>query len=427
MVPLKNRRFGEGNSLTILKKGKKVNIKEKRQEITIEPKAPAFITIEADKTLVQNLVITGNPHAVIVSKTMEGLNPELILNSILELGSTMLLHGANKATVDTVASEVDRLVDTVLGVTLKEYPELMQQQSQKVTKELFDLVDPAKSTSIHSQMRDLMKDFSAVLKSEVVKTLIEPNNPLSVLRNELISKLNSADERYGNLLKEVTTLSERMTSSASIQNIRNQSTLKGADHEQVVLGILERVHSPFQDIVTDTSQDIGGSARKTGDFVVDLNITERLTEPLKVVVEAKNTRLSLPAALKELDECIANRGASVGVLVFKDITQSPTSGQLIRLYPGNRIIVSFVDGQSMPVEVAFALARNIALANVATNKGKVSKKDIQCVISEITESVEKSRKISRHIAITRRSVDEIENLYEELRTNIFQVIEEIKV
>lgn len=81
----------------------------------------------------------------------------------------------------------------------------------------------------------------------------------------------------------------------------------------------------------------------------------------------------------------------------------------------------------MPVEVAFALARNLALANVATNKGKVSKKDIQCVISEITESIEKSRKISRHIAITRRSVDEIENLYEELRTNIFQVIEEIRV
>lgn len=384
-----------------------------------------MISVETNRTLIKNLVITGNAHNVIVARTMEGTTPEIVLTSILEIGSTMLLHGASKATVDTVASEVDRLVDTVLGVTLKEYPELMQQQSSRVTKELGDLVDPTKSTSIHSQMKDLMKDFSSTLKTEVVKTLIEPNNPISSLRNELVGKLNTVDEKYGNLLKEVTAISERMTASSNLQEARNQSTLKGADHEQVVLAVLERVHSPFQDIVTDTSQDTGDAGRKTGDFVVEVNSTSSVSEPIRIVVEAKNTKLSLPAALKELDNSMNNRSASVGVLVFSDISQSPTNGQLLRIYPGNRIVVSFVEGQSMPVEVAFALARNLAISSISTDVESASQKDIQKVVTEIVDSMEKSRRISRHISSSRRSLDEIEGIYEELRTKVLQSIDRI--
>jgi len=369
--------------------------------------------------------VTGNAHNVIVSRTLEGVTPEMVITSILEIGSTMLLHGASKATVDTVASEVDRLVDTVLGVTMKEYPELMQQQSDKVTKELGDLVDPNKSTSIHSQMKDLMKDFSATLKTEVTKTLIEPNNPISSLRNELVGKLNTVDDKYGNLLKEVTTLSERITASSSLQEARNQSTLKGVDHERIVLSILEKVHSPFQDIVTDTSQDKGDTGRKTGDFVVEINTSTTLSEPLRVVVEAKNTKLSLPAALKELDTSMTNRSARVGVLVFNDVSQSPTNGQLLRIYPGNRIIVSFAEGQSMPVEVGFALARNLALNSIASKEQDSSKVDIEKVVKEIIEAMENSRKISRHISSSRKSLDEIEGTYEELRAKILQSIDGI--
>ena len=387
--------------------------------------SPTLISVETDRTLIKNLVISGNAHNVIVSRTMEGATPEMVVTSILEIGSTMLLHGANKATIDTVASEVDRLVETVLGVTLKEYPELMQQESAKVTKELVDLVDPNKSTSIHSQMKDLMKDFASMLKTEVVKTLIEPNNPISSLRNELVGKLSTVDEKYGNLLKEVTTLSERFTANSSLQQARNQSTLKGADHEQVVLSVLEKVHSPFQDIVTDTSQDKGDTGRKTGDFVVEINSSSTLSEPLRIVVEAKNTKLSLPSALKELDTSMANRSATVGVLVFNDLSQSPTNGQMLRIYPGNRIVVSFVEGQSMPVEVGLALARNLALSSISNLEETSTKKDIQKVVNEIIESMENSRKISRHLSSSRKSLDEIETIYEELRKKILLSIDGI--
>lgn len=370
-------------------------------------------------------MVTGNAHNVIVSRTMEGATPEMVITSILEIGSTMLLHGASKATVDTVASEVDRLIDTVLGVTLKEYPELIQQQSARVTKELGDLVDPSRNTSIHSQMKDLMRDFTATLKTEVVKTLIEPNNPIATLRNELVGKMTTVDEKYGNLLKEVTTLSERMIATTNLQEARNLSTLKGADHEEVVLSVLERVHAPFQDIVTDTSQDTGNAGRKTGDFVVEINSSITLPEPLRVVVEAKNTKLSLPSALKELDTSMANRNATVGVLVFNDISQSPTNGQILRVYPGNRILVSFLDGQSMSVEVAFALARNLALSSVSSRESISTKIDTEKIVKEIIESMENSRKISRHISSSRRSLDEIEGIYEELRAKILKSIDGI--
>ena len=383
------------------------------------------VQVEMDKTILFNYQVDGIAHQVIMDSMMRGEKPETVLKSILDLGGTMLMHGANKATVDSVSSEVDRLIETIVGVALTQYPGIIEEQSRKLKTDLEQYLDPQKNTSMQSQMKSLMADFTEKLKSEVAKTLIDPNSPITAMRREFVERFTQVDTRYGNILQEVTTLSERVTSSSELRKERGKGTAKGLVHEAAVVEVIERVCSPFNDIVSDVSQEVGSSARKTGDFVVELGSEQQNVGQLRFVVEAKNTKMTLPNALKELELSMKNREAEVGVLVFNDLGQAPTNGQPFRLYPGNRIIVTFQDDNSLPVEIAIAFARMLTQAKGGKELKDHSVVDLDELAKKITSLLEDSKSIIKNISVTRRAADEIEDAYKLLRDRLLTEIKSL--
>ena len=106
------------------------------------------VQVEMDKTILISYQIDGIAHQVIMDSMMRGEKPETVLKSILDLGGTMLMHGANKATVDSVSSEVDRLIETIVGVALTQYPGIIEEQSRKLKTDLEQYLDPEKNTSM---------------------------------------------------------------------------------------------------------------------------------------------------------------------------------------------------------------------------------------------------------------------------------------
>ena len=380
------------------------------------------VQVELDKTILINYQVDGIAHQVIMDSMMRGEKPETVLKSILDLGGTLLMHGANKATVDSVSSEVDRLIETILGVALTQYPGIIEEQSRKLKTDLEQYLDPQKNTSMQSQMKTLMEDFTEKLKSEVAKTLIEPNSPITAMRREFIERFTQVDTRYGNILQEVTTLSERVTSSTELRKERGKGTAKGLVHEAAVVEVIERVCSPFNDIVSDVSQEVGSSARKTGDFVVEIGSEPQKVGRLRFVVEAKNTKMTLPNALRELELSMKNREATVGVLVFNDLGQAPTNGQPFRLYPGNRIIVTFQEDNSLPVEIAIAFARMLTQTKSNNELRDHSSVDLNELARKITTLLEDSKSIIKSISVTRKATDEIEDAYKLLRDKLLTEI-----
>ena len=278
---------------------------------------------------------------------------------------------------------------------------------------------------MQSQMKSLMADFTEKLKSEVAKTLIDPNSPITAMRREFVERFTQVDTRYGNILQEVTTLSERVTSSTELRKERGKGTAKGLVHEAAVVEVIERVCSPFNDIVSDVSQEVGSSARKTGDFVVEIASEQQNVGQLRFVVEAKNTKMTLPNALKELELSMKNREAAVGVLVFNDLGQAPTNGQPFRLYPGNRIIVTFHDDNSLPVEIAIAFARMLTQAKSSKELKNHSVVDLDELAKKITSLLEDSKSIIKNISVTRRAADEIEDAYKLLRDRLLTEIKSL--
>ena len=383
------------------------------------------VQVDTDKTILINFEIEGIAHQVIMDSMMRGEVPEIVLKSILDLGGTMLMHGANKATVDSVSSEIDRLIETIIGVSLTKYPGIIEEQSKKLKTDLDQYLDPQKNTSMQSQMKTLMEEFTEKLKSEIAKTLIEPNSPINAMRRDFVERFTQVDTRYGNILQEVTTLSERVTSSSELRKERGKGTAKGLVHEAAVVEVIERVCSPFNDIVSDVSQEVGSSARKTGDFVVQLASEQQNIGSLRFVVEAKNTKLTLPNALKELELSMKNREATVGVLVFNDLSQAPTNGQPFRLYPGNRIIVTFQEDNPMPVEIAIAFARMLTQTKGSNQLTDQNEIDLNELARRITSLLEDSKSILKNVSVSRKAADEIEDAYRILRDRLLTEIKSV--
>ncbi len=68
------------------------------------------VAIEGERLVVRDLAVDGAALAAAQQAVTEGRDLELVVRQMLEVGGAVLLHGAGKATVDAVGSEVDRLL-----------------------------------------------------------------------------------------------------------------------------------------------------------------------------------------------------------------------------------------------------------------------------------------------------------------------------
>src|SRR5205807_7663786 len=82
-----------------------------------------------------------------------------------------------------------------------------------------------------------------------------------------------------------------------------------------------------------------GARGKKGDYKVIVNPEDCAGQDVCFTIEAKNQQLKLRDTLKELDRCIANRGALAGIAVFAKDEQCPGESPF-QVY-GNRALVVY--------------------------------------------------------------------------------------
>ncbi len=105
-----------------------------------------------------------------------------------------------------------------------------------------------------------------------------------------------------------------------------------------MLGALQGICEPLQDVPAHVGDVTGDRACKVGDILVAVDKTlVRGREPA-YVVECKDKKLPLKKALDELDEAIENRHADAGVMVFAHTDQSPCS-EPFRWYDHKALVV----------------------------------------------------------------------------------------
>jgi hypothetical protein len=356
----------------------------------------------------------------------EGRDLELVVRQMLDVGGTILQHGAHQATLQSVSAEVDRLVSAIGDVAADQFPVLLARHSNDLQAILARHFDPSQVGSVQEQFVNIVRKLAAEHQHQLAQTLLQEEGPLGVLRAELGAKIGALIARHDSLTEQLTDVREKLAAAKATATERERSTAKGSDFESAVAAAVEYVHAPYEDLVVEVANTIGARGGKTGDISVHVNREAARGKDIRIVVEAKCRALSLPAALKELDAAMENREAQAGVLVFRSVQNAPLAGRCFRVFPGNRLMVVFDEDQGeFALEVACNVARMCALRTAHEQPVRYHAERVSTCVRKLAAILDDAKAIARGTNAARKGLDQIDTGYSTLRSNASAVLEEL--
>ncbi len=385
-----------------------------------------LVSFESDHTVLTNFIVTGVASSFIQEAVLGGDAPENVVNKVLETGATVLQNANSRVTVDSISSEIQRIIDRLSYVSTTEYGQILNQHKAGLQEAMAQFLDPTRQTSVQNQVNELIKQNGVSSQQAIQSLLNDQNGPLAGVRTAIEDKINLVEKKQIDILKDLSAISARLQMDEALANAKGKLTSKGVEHELSVLNIVERFSAPLKDLVVDTSKVVGLDGTQKGDCVVQLNPDETNGANVSFVVESKDKKMTLTAALEELDACKDNRGTTSGVLVFAHTDQMPTNGVSFRLYSGNRILVARnAETNNLEMEVACNLARGLALSASKSAKDAPDDVQVKAAIEKLAAIIDQARAIEKGVSLARKGIDQIEGSYTDLRKDALSIVNEI--
>ena len=388
----------------------------------------ARVQIDEQCLAIRDLEVAGPAFEAARECVARGEEVEAVVREMLNLGGQMLLHGANQATVDSVSAEVNRLIDAVAVAAAEELPKSFEAQVEHLGTVLDEHFDGRRKDSIQQQLVEAFELASDGQQRSLINTLLDDKGPLGLLKAELAGKLQLAVSQQTELLTRITAVSEQVTSAAQLKAERERGTAKGFTYEEQVVDAVERAFAPFEDVVEPTGLELGSDKNKCGDCVVSLNPKDTGGEIARVVVEAKDRKLSVRQTLDELARAMSNREATVGIIAFARTDEAPMRTSPLRLYPANRLVAVFDPDEDGPLalEVACEFARGLALSKLDHEHPELDAEGIAKDLEHLTTVLEDARCIKRGLNAAHKGLDTADTGYEQLRQEAFTVVADLR-
>lgn len=240
-----------------------------------------------------------------LGKTISHIRKELAdFNKNISEKTTGMIENASKLSTQKLADVERYLVDFkkhVDGIKEQLDKELDESYSEGFASSLKDKLDEISEddSPLVEAIRDIMKNFREGFEKEIQEV------------RDMISK-----------------------EEGKVEMISKTSQMKGQLFEDELLVTLEQLARPFGDSVEATGTQTKGSASKKGDFIYELS------EGHNIVLEAKDTNVTLNSMRKYLDEAMETREASFSILVAKHIDNLPKQVGCFNMFDGNKIFVT---------------------------------------------------------------------------------------
>lgn len=205
----------------------------------------------------------------------------------------------------------------------------------------------------------------ALKQDAAARSLLNPDDPASALGKALSTLRHGQAEQ----LALQTALGERVASREAAFQAREEiwesTAIKGLAYEDEVTRAVLAEASRWEDPAEPVGRVRGSQATMTGDVVVEVAGAGRY------VVEVKDRRLGMSAALAEARGAMSNREAAACVMVFSSEERSPAR-TLLATY-GEIIVVVFDKAEPDPTALRLGLclarARVLAQARPAGSEG----------------------------------------------------------
>jgi hypothetical protein len=345
------------------------------------PLRPPSVRSVGDRVAVDGLVLDDAVAVRLVHEREEAReDPVRLLLDAIEIGARVLDReqaGANaewiKAEMEKAARELDQeFVDRArsLGEELDGRLGEFLSPEGVLGKSLERLFSDGSSEAVQHRVRELVAETMAQGRADLVRQFssADDSNPLADLKRNTVTALTEAAKlqdghlralhaQLATLKQELQGLRDDREKQLELAEAEEAGTRKGRTYEEAVYEALDAIahaHGDTAEAVGDVKEATG----KVGDVVVGIDACAGPARG-RVVFEAKNSQLSRPKALRELDEALGERNADFAVLVVPGEDKVPARMLPLREYNGDKLIVTYdpQDGSRLALEVGYALAR----------------------------------------------------------------------
>ncbi len=188
-------------------------------------------------------------------------------------------------------------------------------------------------------------------------------------------------------------LQEKLVAIEAAQKARGEerakSAAKGGDFETMLEDMLGEIARGANDLLERCGNDAGDAGRsKKGDFVLTLDPDVARGAELRVVIEAKDRRMSGREMRDELRAAKTNRDAAAALVVFTP-AHAPAGIAPFDVRAGDvYAVIDPAAPDSATLEAAVRLARLLALTTVRESETDVDLAEVQAALTSIRECLE---------------------------------------
>jgi len=239
--------------------------------------------------------------------------------------------------------------------------------------------------------------------------LLDPTrlgSPLHQFRTEMADGFRAIQERLVAL--------EAAQGARAGERVR--SAAKGADFEDLLEAMLGDVARGANDILERCGTDAGDAGRsKKGDFVLTLDPDVARGCELRVVIEAKDRRMSGREMRDELRAAKANRDAAAALVIFTP-AHAPAGIAPFDVRAGDvYAVLDPADPDPTTLGAAVRLARLLAVTSVRESEAEVNVAEVAASLNEIRQCLEAVRSLKTQLTSISSTSDNVAKALDKLR------------
>jgi hypothetical protein len=345
------------------------------------PLRQPHVRVIGDRVAIDGLVVEDECTVRLVRTREEhGDDPVKTVRDAVEIGARVLDREQAGANAEFVKAEFEKAaheLNTQFTDRARQFAEFFNERIDKVLgpenghlqRELEKLFSDGSTASVQNRVRELVGQELTRSRDDLMKqfSAADGSNPLADFKAGTIRVLKAAEERQhetqqrllhqmAELDKQLQALRLEKEKLEEVEAERERGTAKGRTFEEAVADAVDGI-AIAQGDVADAVGDITEAAGKVGDVVVAIDACNGPARG-RIVVEAKDRRLSGPKALSEMDQAMAERSADFAVLVVPTEAEVPAKMHPLREYNGDKLIVALdPEGGSLALELGYRLAR----------------------------------------------------------------------
>ena len=402
----------------------------------------------ADRLMVDGLVVEDECAVRLVrEREQNGDDAVRTVRDAIEIGARVLDREQAAANAEFVKTEFEKAskdvqqeftekARTIAEFFERQFETVFHEDDGQLAKELERRFGDGSAVSVQNRVREAVAETLTKSREDLVRqfSAADDRNPLADFKTAAVRSINEAAQRsdatqrallqkLAEVQKELQGLRDEREKLEEVEAERERGTAKGRSFEEAVFEAVDRI-ALAQGDDAEAVGDLREASGKVGDIVVSLDGCNGPARG-RVVIEAKDRRLSKPGALAELDKAMAERSADFGVLVVPTEEELPSKLEPLREYNGDKLVLAMdPDSGTLALELGYRLARARVLMKRADADG-IDAGALRATVERALGALADERRIKAQLTGAKTGIDRAYELVEAMAARVRVHLDEI--